>query len=320
MMVNAIAKKISIFRITFFTNLFLSFNAYAQVSHEIVSLNQYCKAANYACSFIHKVGLIGKDNGQIVSNNPIDEDAKLAEAIGPAVACGKGTGSLSLVKYNNNPYLIGAAHTFYRDGRLKCNEGYGIFGPDFHYKGNAKIDHQKFIKFKLPPLNHQLALKEFNEKVRSNSRLRDIVILKLENESILKSQSGKERTILELLSVSDDKLPEISTNYELIFISNRKNFHNGREASIQKNCTVKKIRGSFVKRHNCDTGQGSSGAPIILKNRDVYNIIGVHTAGSSNVTEDKNFNYETINAGNFFIPSEYVLQQFESLFGKSIKE
>ena len=119
--------------------------------------------------------IIGEEDGTIVSSDPKSPDAQLAEVIGPSQACGKGSGTLSLIEYKQAHYLLGAAHSFYQDGKLKCKAGFGFFQPDTHYKGQPNVRSTKKYRFQLPPLNHETALKKKTSS-RTNDKLNDCLL------------------------------------------------------------------------------------------------------------------------------------------------
>ena len=117
------------------------------------------------------VSLIGEESARILSSDPETREAKYAEVLGAAVACGKNSGALNIISYKGKFYLIGAAHAFYKDGLLKCDEGFGSFYPDGHYyPGSSEhgatgrnIEFNRAITFALPPLNGDFARQRYAE-------------------------------------------------------------------------------------------------------------------------------------------------------------
>lgn len=291
------------------------------VGHQLTNLEalqkQICEQDAASCDAVEEVNIIGDESGEIVSNDPNHPDAQLAEAIGTGSACGKGIGTPSIVEYNGKAYLLGNAHAFYANGKLKCNKKTAVFAPDYHYKGNPNMNHMNVYRFKLPPLNHKTAAKSFPRGFyTSNAAVKDIVILELTDDSILTNQLGKKRRVLKIPNIKDKNLLALSEETPITVISNRSNFKSGRQTSIQKNCQIRNLlnTSSKMKKHTCDTGNGSSGAPLVFN--DKY-FAGIHSSSlkvkAKNNISNEDFKYT--NRGNHFIPISYIQDEFERTLG-----
>lgn len=267
-------------------------------------------------SYVTNVSMVGEENGRVISNDPTTAEAQLGEASGHSLACGKFSAQLSLIEHKGKKYLLGAAHSFYENGALKCDEGFGSFYPDHHYKdaNNPNIDPEKSYRFKLPPLNDASALKKDFNKLSLES-INDFVILEIEDTSLLQNQLGQERTSLRLANLSTADLPSYSQDNNVQISGVRDNFQNYQSTAINDNCSIRSFIGPAsaigALKHSCDTGNGSSGASLItLRNNQAYSL-GVHFHSTSTPTSDQDF--IDSDRGNYLIPSEKIIQSIENL-------
>ena len=272
---------------------------------------QLCKQDLTLCNSVKKVRIIGKEDGHIISNDPNSEEAKLGEAIGSAGACKKAIGTLSLVEFRNKNYLIGNAHGFFKNGLYICknDEKSGVFEPDYHYQNVDGINHRKRYKFKLPPLNRDYLIRTPSRNKSGyfhNINARDFSILEINDKSLLLNQFGKKRTILK---ISEKLIKSNISDENIIFISERENFHSYKQTSIQENCNIRYIPGTVIQKHNCDSGPGSSGAPLIIKKNSDYYVIGIHYGGITVSDEE----FKTTSKGNYFIPLEHIIENFKKV-------
>lgn len=266
------------------------------------------------------VSLIGEESARILSSDPETREAKYAEVLGAAVACGKNSGALNIISYKGKFYLIGAAHAFYKDGLLKCDEGFGSFYPDGHYyPGSSEhgatgrnIEFNRSITFALPPLNDDFALKDTHNITASNKRnLDDFVIFDIIGYDFLYRQTGGYRWPMVLSDSPADDLVVLSSRENVQIISSRKNFHKKYEVGIEDNCQVELSVRSGLLRHGCDTGQGSSGSALFyVSDTGQLTAIGIHyaTLGSPSKLRPP-----PDPDGNYFISSEHILSVLSKL-------
>ncbi len=258
--------------------------------------------------------IIGEESGRTISNDPTEKEAQLAEVIGYGVFCKThGTGSLSLIEHAGKHYLLGAAHGYYKDnGEVPCDTHAGMFFPDDHYVGTKGIDPKRGYAFKLPPLNADTVLRTEADYLYAE-KMNDFVLLEITDLSVLTNQSGKPRAPLKLARTPSNRLPNLSQNSDVILISGRDNYHNYLQVSIEQGCSIRAVNSDTpVMRHNCDTGQGPSGASLIVQENGQIYSLGVHYAGNKSTIQG----FEThIARGTFFIPSNHILNTLESLTG-----
>jgi hypothetical protein len=269
---------------------------------------------------VHRVGLVGGETGRVVSDDPSSIEAKIAEASGTARFCGKSVGTLNLIEHNGRHYLIGNSHSFYEDGALKCGDLEGKIYPDLHHSSsNQNIDRKRGYSFKLPPLNHETALKFATGKT-DQKKINDLVVLEITDSSLLASQSGGNRKAIKMVDTASENLKDMSNATDVIIISKRQNFDSFKTASVENNCRVNNFVENGVvsklKKHSCDTGGGSSGASLnFLDSQNNLHSLGIHYGGRDSTAED--FADETSEEGNFFIPSSQVIEVLDNLENKN---
>jgi len=265
------------------------------------------------CRSTQNVALQGEESGRTVSNDPTTEEAKMAEAVGYGGACGRSVGSLSLIEHNGKHYLVGAAHGFYKEnGAASCDASEGTFFPDDHYTNTPGVDARKGYTFNLPPINAQTSLKTKIGYLDSMN-MDDFVLLEIKDNSVLTNQFGDERASLKLARTPSSQLVNYARNNSVTLISGRSNYYNYSQISIEQGCSIRTSNSDIpMMRHNCDTGGGSSGTPLIAEEDGQLYSLGVHYAGGR--SSDQEFERNTT-SGNFFIPSNHILDVLEELEG-----
>jgi len=255
---------------------------------------------------VHKVALVGEESGREVSSDPNTEEARNAEATGQSFSCRKNSGTLNLIEYNGRKVLIGAAHSFYDNENLLCDEGFGTFFPDDHYSPNRNsgITFNRGYKFKLPPLNHETAYKGSPIGISSTENLKDFVILEIEDENLLKRQLGGLRASMRMEDVPTARLNNLSNNQNLSLISSRRNFYDRKQVSIESGCKILNIaNNNQLRQHTCDTGFGSSGSSLsYVDSMGQLKSLGIHYGSDGN--------------RNFFVPSENIVRSLNKIFPK----
>ncbi len=282
----------------------------------------YTDGAPHPLSQLHKATLIGDESARIVSSDPESAEARQAEASGGSVACGMNHGTLNIVSYKGNFYLIGAAHPFYKDGFLKCNDGFGSFYPDDHYydgsseyaAGGSNIVFNRPITYSLPPLNQETAEKFPGRIVYDSSRnLNDLAILRIRDGDFMERQVGGYRRFMVLSEAPADELMSLSRKENIQIIAARKNFYKKYEVGIEDDCQVEPSRVKGLLKHSCDTGQGSSGSALTYTSKSGQLVaIGFHY-GSVGVDVPKLIQDPNSSDGNYFISSEQVLSVISDL-------
>lgn len=262
-------------------------------------------------------GIVGEESAQVVSGDPNSLEAQIAETTGDSVFCGKSPGTLNLVEQNNQFFLVGTAHGFYREGKLICDEKIGIFKPDKHYRNNlaSGFDFNKGYQFEIPPLNHQ-QLSEFNfEKISitDEKSIYDIAIFKIKDFSLLQRQNDQPRRKIKMVNIDNSELKGLSKSFKSFFISRRDNFGNFQTEGIEYDCEFndfkRRYNNSKLKKMSCDTGGNSSGGFLmqISKLDNELHSYGVYFGGSLFSTIP-DFYDENSSSGNFFIPSDVVIR------------
>ena len=272
-----------------------------------------CQKAPDQCKNFHNTALIGKESGRVVSSDPNTLEAQIAEASGTGVFCKRIVGTLNLVEYEGKKFLVGTAHGFYENGKLLCKNKSGRFFPDIHYGKNNPhgINYVRGYKFKMPPLNHRDSLK-YRISGKNNLKLNDLVVLEVEDNKLFQRQVGGKRKFIRMADIDSNELPALSESTDLFIIGQRTNFEDYKKISYENGCQIETIgRALKVKRHNCDTGNGSSGTSLSFlggPNKELYSA-GIHYGGTS-VSQSQ---FKTGSSGNYFIPSEYVLNILEKV-------
>lgn len=285
-----------------------------------------------ASSLLHKASKVsGKPKGSvsIVSKNANDFQAQIAEASGDAEFCSKTVGTLNIVRIegSHEKFLVGNAHSFYDNGKLKCGDAVGYIYPDMHYGANHPygIDNLRKYSFELPPLNHS-DLKKFKGHVVDPDRVRDLVVLKVSYLSLFERQTGGSRKSIELLDADHTILKDYA-QANAFFISRRVNFEDYVEVAYEENCQISDFRlnGRLteLKKFSCDTGDNSSGASInVMNNNQIYSL-GIYYGASYRGIDGSDGNgvefsqQRSINEnsaeGNFFIPSHIVIEAIKKV-------
>lgn len=267
-----------------------------------------------------QAALYGEESGVTISYEQNPHEIKIAEAVGSGWFCSGNVGTLYLIKYEGKPYLVGAAHGFYKEsGAQMCWDKSGVFRPDEQYEHVQGIDFEKEYTFKFPPVNSATVLKR---KIRglkpwSGLKVNDFVILELENGSILENQFREERPYFTLKRFSREEIFAVSGSEDIFFISRRSNYHGAKQTSMERRCQFKSAdqvgeERVPMLRHNCDSGSGSSGAPLILEDEGTLYSLGTHYAGIKSDYESFESDPKT---GNYFIPAGYILDTLEKVLG-----
>lgn len=269
---------------------------------------------------VYAAALVGEESARILSSDPESQEARQGEARGQSVTCGRNSGALNIISYNGRFYLIGAAHAFYKDGDLKCDDNFGSFYPDDHYYPESSeyaasgfnIEFNRAITFSLPPLNAETAQKYFRDiGTRDARNLNDFVILQITGDDFLTRQAGGYRQFMVLSEAPAGDLVALSLEENVQIIASRKNFYDKFEVGIEDNCKVELSPLTGILRHGCDTGQGSSGSALTyLSESGQIFAIGFHYGGLGNIPR---LLPGPGNVGNYFISSEYVLSVLSDL-------
>jgi hypothetical protein len=264
---------------------------------------------------LHRVALVGEESGDTVLDDPNTEEAKNAEASGYALICGKDVGNLNLVEHNGKTVLVGTAHGFYEDnGESSCDEDFGEFFPDDHYDSNGQIDHRRGYRFKLPPLNASTLLRT-KATILSDQKLNDLIILEIEDKSVLERQLGGARRTVQMSSSTRNATLDLSRKRNISIIGGRGNYLNYTKVSRESGCLVQPSPTNLpVLRHTCDTGPGSSGSSLNYTDDNQIYSIGIHygaiTGTNGKVNENASIDSEQ---GNYFIPAESVIEVLDSV-------